>query len=150
MSKQIIFVEDNKEKAQEVYSYITDQFNIECTLIDSYRAGLKEIILNDYDIVLLDMSLPTWEKNSMNSIENYEKLGGYSIMHEMKRKKKIIPTILITMFQEFGVGESFLNYKDIDKVCQEQFSGFFIGSVYYSSKENIWKKELSTLLEKVL
>ncbi len=146
MNRRTLFIEDNKEKAEDISDFLNKSFGIRCTLMDSYRGGLKEIISNEYDLLLLDMSLPTREMNAKTNTEGYEKLGGYIILKEMKRKKKKIPTILVTMFHEFGVGESFLNYKELDKICKTEFGDFFLGSVFYSSKENKWKDDLLKLI----
>ncbi len=150
MNKQIriLFIEDNRTKAEDILNYLQLELSLEATLCDSYRSGLKEMMSGNYQLLLLDMTLPVWEKTSVNNTNtlDYEKMGGFLIMKEMKRKNKIMPTILISMFDEFGVGDSFLNLNSLNEICNRTFSEFFQGSVYYSSKETRWKDELKPLI----
>lgn len=143
MSKKILFVEDNLIKAEAVSKFIQDQSK-DFSIInkDSFRGGLKEIIRQDYDLILLDMSLPTWRRGDAPNQEGFERFGGLTIMREMKRKKRIIPTVVITMFNEFGIGQSFIDLTELDKHLKSEFEDFYLGYVKYSSSENKWEDEL--------
>lgn len=144
MGKKILFIEDNQIKADDVSTYVKEQIkDVEITIRSSFRAGLKEVIKENYDFLLLDMSLPTWDRKDSNSNEGFERFGGVTIMREMKRKKKEIPTVVITMFHEFGIGESFIDLKQLDSHLNTEFSSFYKGAVQYISRETKWKEELT-------
>lgn len=88
MSK-ILFIEDNKTKTEDIKTILSKIDSIkELVIKTSFTSGLKEFFTNDYDILLLDMSLPTREDIFSNSIDNFEQLGGYKIMSEMKGRIK--------------------------------------------------------------
>jgi len=143
MGARILFIEDNKTKSEDVKNLINNILFIDTLVIKgSLTSGLKEFFINSYDILLLDMSLPTREDAVSNSIDNFEQLGGYKIMSEMKRKRKTIPTILITMFSEFGIGKSFMDIKELDESLSQSFSEFYKGYIFYSSQEDSWKEKL--------
>lgn len=61
--------------------------------------------LHEYDFLILDMTIPMWEKGDNDFGRNYEQFGGERILREMKRKKMILPTILFTMFDVFPTKE---------------------------------------------
>ena len=122
---------------------------IEIEIRDSFRAGLRDIMSNSYDVLLLDMSLPTWERESVRKQEGFERFGGETIMREMKRKNKLIPTIVITMFSEFGMGKSFIDLENLDKHLQLQFNDFYHGYIKYSSSERKWEDELIKVLGEI-
>lgn len=150
MSK-ILFIEDNKTKTEDVKTVLAKIDIIkELVIKTSFTSGLKEFFTNDYDILLLDMSLPTREDIFSNSIDNFEQLGGYKIMSEMKRKNKKIPTILITMFSEFGIGKSFMDVNELDGMLNENFNDFYKGYIYYSSQQESWKKQLTLSIKDIL
>jgi DNA-binding LytR/AlgR family response regulator len=142
MSK-ILFIEDNKIKAEEIIDYCNSEIkNIEITWRESFTSGLREYFINDYDILFLDMSLPTRDGLQSNSLNDFEQLGGYKVLSEMKRKNKVTPTILITMFSEFGVGSSFMDLEQLNSICEDEFSEFYKGLIFYSSKKVEWKEKL--------
>lgn len=151
MKTKILFIEDNKTKAEAVKNFVLENFKIcDITIKESFTSGLRELFTNNFDILLVDMSLPTREGQSSNSINNFLHLGGHKIMSEMKRKKLQIPTILITMFSEFGVGKTFMDINELDEILSGEFEDFYKGYIYYSSQEESWKKNLKTGLEKLI
>lgn len=150
MANKILFIEDNLIKREAVLKVVLTTYpNAEITTKDSFRSGLKELISNSYDILLLDMSLPTWDRESVRKQEGFERFGGETIMREMKRKNKLTPTIVITMFNEFGIGKSFIDLIDLDKHLKSEFDEFYNGYVKYSSSEKKWEDDLQKALEKL-
>jgi CheY-like chemotaxis protein len=151
MKTKVLFIEDNKTKIEDVKSYISEKYkDINLTIKESFTSGLRELFTNDYDFIFLDMSLPTREGVTNNSLNNFEQLGGHKILNEMKRKNKIIPTILITMFSEFGVGQSFMDLNEVDEMCKKQFNEFYKGVVFYTLREDSWKEKLNGYLDELL
>lgn len=148
MTKRILFIEDNLIKAEAVSGYLQSlSKNYRISIKDSFRGGLKEIIRENYDLLLLDMSLPTWKRGDAPNQEGFERFGGLTIMREMKRKNKKIPTVVITMFNEFGVGQSFIDLTELDKHLESEFEDFYLGYVKYSSSENKWEDDLFNLIK---
>ncbi len=150
MHKKILFIEDNLIKMEAVLKVVKTNYpNAEITTKDSFRSGLRELIGNSYDILLLDMSLPTWDREDVKKQEGFERFGGETIMREMKRKERLTPTIVITMFSEFGIGKSFIDLVDLDQHLKSEFNEFYNGFVKYSSSEKKWEDELKSALERI-
>lgn len=148
---KILFIEDNKTKIEDVKLFVEENYTeVSLCIKESFTSGLRELFTNDYDIVFLDMSLPTREGSPNNSLNNFEQLGGHKILSEMKRKELFLPTILITMFRDFGVGQSFMDLNEIDDMCKGEFENFYKGVVYYSSREDSWKEKLNDYLIKLI
>lgn len=143
---KILLIEDDKKKKEDISNYIFSKYS-EATLIieKSFRDGLKQINLDKFDLLLLDMTIPKWGDSVTRESVEYENFGGFNIMREMKRKNISFPTILITMFHEFGEGDDYISLDKINNLCIEQFP-FFIGTIFYSSKNENWKASFSELL----
>ena len=149
---KILFIEDNKTKAEDIKNFVFQNFAFaEIIIKESFTAGLRELFTNEYDILFLDMSLPTREGVSSSSINNFEQLGGHKILSEMKRKNNSTPTVVISMFSEFGVGESFMDLRELHDMFEVKFGGFYKGFVFYSARqEENWKRDLRNVLQKLL
>lgn len=144
---EILFIEDNRTKADDVSLFMSHNYpHINFVVRESFTSGLRELFAKKYDFLFLDMSIPTREGDTNSLINNFEQLGGYQILSEMKRKNKQIPTILITMFNDFGINSSFVNLEEINQICIDQFSQFYKGAVFYSSRENSWKERLTNFI----
>jgi len=148
---RVLFIEDNKIKAEEIIDFCNKEFyDIDITWKESFTSGLREYFLDDYDILFLDMSLPTRDGLQSSSLNDFEQLGGYKVMSEIKRKGRIRPTILITMFSEFGVGSTFMDLNELNAICEKEFSDFYNGLIFYSSKKIEWKEKLKLKLSNLL
>lgn len=148
MKQKIILVEDDKKKIQDIREYLEDEYQYkELVVKESYQSGLREILNGDFDLLLLDMSIPTWDKSVESVGGDYQKFGGYMIMKELKRKSKLLPTILISMFDDFGESDRSITLTQIDEILKEEYPDFYLGAVFYSSGQTGWKSNLKTFIK---
>jgi hypothetical protein len=146
---KIILVEDDGKKIRDIKDYFLIKYNYTDLMVrESYQSGLRELLLNNYDLLLLDMSIPTWDKSPSEPGGNFEKFGGLKILREMDRKHKIIDTILVTMFDDFGESDESITLKQIDGALHREFENNYLGAVFYNSKENKWKDEISIFISR--
>lgn len=144
---RIILIEDDAKKIEDIKEFITKVMRSESLIVrESYQSGIREILKNDFDLLLLDMSIPTYDKSSLEPGGPYEKFGGYKVLREIIRKKRPIKTILITMFDDFGESDLSITLSQIDSSLKEEFPDLYIGSVFYHARENNWQAELKALI----
>jgi CheY-like chemotaxis protein len=144
MEKKVLLIEDDQKKIDDIENFMRENYNTyRLTVKESYQSGLRELMLNRYDLLLLDMSLPTWGNMEFEGVGSFEKFGGYKIMKELVRKKVGLKTILITMFDDFGESDSSITLNQIDDILKTEFTGFYLGYVFYNSRESNWKNVLA-------
>src|SRR5690606_11551523 len=147
---KILLIEDDKKKIEDIKEFLLSFYNYSSLVIkESYQSGLRELIKNKYDLLLLDMSIPTWDKSIDEPGGNFEKFGGYKILKEITRKKKPIKTILITMFDDFGESDTSITLSQLDNLLKTEFPNIYIGAVYYNTREEKWKSDLSDFILKM-
>lgn len=145
-----ILIEDDSKKIEDIKEYVTKQLGCEIfTVKESYQSGIREILQNDYDLLLLDMSIPTFDKTPVESGGPYEKFGGYKVLREIIRKKRPVKTILITMFDDFGESDLSITLSQIDQSLKQEFSNVYLGSVFYHARENKWQEDLKTIIQEI-
>jgi CheY-like chemotaxis protein len=142
----ILLIEDDKVKIERLSNFLKDE---DLTIKESYHSGLKEIVSNNdfYDLLLLDMTIPLWDKNSSDFGGTYEQFGGDRILREMDRRNKKIPTILVTMFDVFSLSEDNLTFGELNQDLKHKFSEFYLGAVFYNASDDSWKLELTNLMK---
>ena len=149
--KKILLIEDDEKKIDDVKLFILSNYSgFSLTIKEAYQSGLRELMMNAYDMLLLDMSLPTFETMDLEGVGSFEKFGGFKIMKEIARKKKQIYTVLITMFDDFGESDTSITLQQMDIVFKLEFQNQYKGFVFYNSKESSWKKALSQHLNQLL
>jgi CheY-like chemotaxis protein len=147
MSK-ILVIEDDKIKIERLCTFFTNE---EISIKESFQSGLSEIKNNilDYDFLILDMTIPLWEKGNNDLGGNYEQFGGERILREMKRRKLFLPTILFTMFDVFPTKEGNITFNEVNNIFKKEFSDFYIGAIFYNSNEDNWQLEMTDLISKI-
>lgn len=142
MIQKILLVDDDDYKIANIKSFLEGQGKYAISIENALNPGLKRLIKEQFDLILLDMSMPTFKKQES---ENFNSFGGISFLKEMKRKKNITPVIIITQYELFGEGANRKTSDAIDQNCKEEFSNYK-GIVIYSAVEHSWKKKLVELM----
>jgi DNA-binding response OmpR family regulator len=145
---KILLIEDDQNKSKQVVNFLEEEIiDSFIELRKSYQSGLKEILANNYDFILLDMQLPNFDIKSGEDGYKFRKLAGVDILRELSRKGKKSKVIIITQFETFGENESYIELNDLKNMVKEQFSDLYVGTVFYSADASVWRKELKNLLE---
>jgi len=146
----ILLIEDDKKKSDDIISHINNKFpSSEILLKESYHSGLKTLIREPFDLLLLDMSMPTWDRSPSEAGGEYEKFGGIKILKELARKKKLLPTILITMFDNFGESDNSITLDQMNTVLKNDYEDLYIGSVFYRSDISQWQTDLTLFMNMI-
>ncbi len=144
--RKILIIEDDKIKIEKLSAFFKEY---DYTIVESYHSGLKEIVssITQYDFLILDMTIPLWDKGNTDLGGNYEQFGGERILREMKRRKKELPTILVTMFDIFSILGGNLTFDELNSYLKNQFATFYVGAVFYNASEDTWKTQLENFIQ---
>jgi len=144
----ILLIEDDAFKAKRICAFLQEKFPSHKTIIGrSVSAGLSRLFdAPAPDIVLLDMSLSTFDVGPRETGGRPQNFGGISILDHMLRKKLHLPVVVITQFESFPKGNQEVGLDDVRGDLANRFSGIFKGLIYYSSRETHWEADLTNLL----
>lgn len=148
---RILIVEDEPSKERKIKQFLSSQFSVELDVVRSViSAKLKLKEKNDYDFVLLDMTLPLYDNDDLDYIDDneFEPFGGESILDEIERLCIVTKVIIITAFDVLGDGAQHIDLESLSNRIKHEFPQLFIGSVFYNSTSTRWKEELKVLLIK--
>ena len=142
----VLLVEDDDIKASSIEEFIKDKIN-KVIRKKSWQTGLIEIIKNrEYDIIFLDMSMPRYDYDGNDNSYEFETFAGWEIMKEMKRRKIIVDTVVITSFGTFGKDDNRMDVDVLNSRLEKEFSEFYKGIIKYNSSIVTWKEELEKKL----
>ena len=143
--KKVLIIEDDITKINRLKEFFNSE-NV--TLKESFQAGVLELKNNfsKYDFLILDMTIPLWEKGNNDLGGNYEQFGGEKVLREMKRRKLILPTILFTMFDVFPTIDGSTTFDEINLTYKNDFPSIYIGGVLFKSNEENWQAHLKELI----
>lgn len=143
---KILLVEDQKYKSDDILTFLSSTFlNVEVTLARSYSDGLREALSSGYDLILLDMTLPIFEKHEGEDGEQMFEDGGRRIMRRMKSKRIATPCYVITQYDK--IQDVTIELMDIE--LRKMFPDIYKKYIFYQSNSNVWKNELKIVIEDV-
>lgn len=146
-----LLIEDDKYKALDIEETLKEFFPLLKPIIKcSYSSGVKEALFSDYNFILLDMSMPTFDitENEKGGIPRH--FAGEDIILQMHRRGIHTPVIIITQFENFGEGKERTTLKSLtEKLLKINFKGFQ-GTVFYSNIEKNWQQELCSKIKLIM
>ncbi|MCT7562073.1 response regulator [Aliarcobacter butzleri] len=149
---KILFIEDDDDKRKKIKNFLIEEFN-NINIVDknSYHGALLELVSgNTYDLVLMDMSMPNFDK-TIDDPEggSPESFAGRNLLEQMSFRNIIFPVIVITQFDSFGEIDK-LSLKELKEELSDKFSPTYIDTVYYHSSESNWKQIVKNLITNCL
>ncbi len=149
MNKQLLIIEDNDSKLNRLRQFCEENlkdYDIEDRR--SYNSALSEVMHNGnrYDLILLDVSMNTYDISPEESDGEQEPLAGSNILRFMKLRKIKVPTIVVTMYESFVDG---IKIDKLDEGFREKYPEFYKGFVYYSLRNEDWITHLKELIAKL-
>ncbi len=143
-----LLIEDDIIKANKILDYVSENFpSISLIHRKSYQSGIKQIFEEDFDFILLDMSIPTYDQEQGNFSGKPRNFGGRDILREMKRNKKKSKVLVVTQYNEFDGGS--ISIKQLDDQLSEKYAELYMGYIYYKSGQTDWKDHLFNFINTI-
>ena len=152
---RILVAEDDKKKGDQVSRHVIAYCNdlgISAEVITkiSYRSGLKECVTVRPDILILDMTMPTFDVALGEPGGRPRHFAGRDILRELQRRGIVIPTIVVTGFDVIGEGKEQCTRAELTQELRENFPNAFRGTVFYTTSESDWKVHLTDILQQII
>lgn len=141
---KILLVEDSDNKREQIIYFIKKTIsNINVNFKISYQSGLEEIMENDYDFVILDMSMPIYDRNDNNVKEHIHIFAGWDILDRMNQSMIETKVAVITQYDMFQGEHGFFTLEDLDRKFKDSYDNY-LGAICFSQLN--WKHELKDIL----
>ena len=111
----------------------------------SYSEGLQKIYMGNWDLILLDMSLPTYNISHTENGGTKKPVAGKELMGRMLRRKYFMPVIIITQFDTFGDNQ--MTLENLNKEFETEYTKIWKGTISYDKPG--WQEQLIKLLEEI-
>ena len=145
----ILLVEDYEEKAHNITVFLEAEYpGVVIDRCTAYNTAQEEIFENPdkYDLILLDMSMTTYDLNTDASGGKPEPSAGDDLLEGMFLREITTPVIVVTMYNVFGRKELSAFHKELLANYPQNYKSY----VFYSSQRSDWKKDLRKKINEVL
>ena len=145
----IFIIEDDLLKLKKIedflYSMLPDAI---LNNYGSFNSGLRACENSSPDLVILDMALPTLDRQPNKREGRLRPLGGYDLLRKFSLKELSTKAIVVTQLTEFGDGVEEMSFGEISQICLDEFPEIFLGSVYFGQASLEWQNKLQDLILK--
>lgn len=146
----ILIIEDDQNKIKQLCEFIHRILPSNNIIVkNSYQSGVRELINHLIDCLVLDMTLPTFDRTPFESGGRIRIYGGKDVLRQIDRKKIQIPVIVVTQFESFGPSDNKLSLQQLGQELKSAHPHTFKGIIYYNTTLNNWQNELESLLLKI-
>lgn len=147
---KILVVEDDDTKRERVCELIT-QTEPAAVIVHarSLRGAEDALETEPFDLVVLDMSMPTFDIGPDESGGVFQALGGHELLRYIKRYRRLSPVVVLTQFNAFGRGKSYLTLAQLNEQLKSEYGSLYLGAVYYGTSSEGWRRQLTLLIKAV-
>jgi DNA-binding NarL/FixJ family response regulator len=147
---KLLLIEDNNYKVEQLQKFLVETFSsISLEIRKSYHSGLKELLMasDNYDLVLLDISMPTYDIKAGEPGGDPMPLAGKLLLNEMYLRDIKTKVIVVTMYESFVDGTKL---SALDLQLKREFRDNYRGFVYFSPGNTNWKEALLDKIKEVI
>lgn len=147
MTFNVLLVEDDENKRNQIGGFISAKYiAASVTYARSLQSGVKAVIGGGIDLVILDMTMPTFDISTEDEGGRPQIYAGREVLRQMDRRRVMTPVIVVTQFDKFGEGEEALDLSELDEQLKEAHPHTYRGVVYYDAAVEGWKRALEKLI----
>src|ERR1019366_6515221 len=145
----ILIIEDDSQKAEKIKSLIEEiDPDGRMQICRSYQGGLRWLSDASHivDLVVLDMSLPTFDPIPDQRPGRPRPLGGYDLMRKIRRTGHEPAVVVLTAPENFGSRSEQITFEELESRCATEFPDMFKGAIHYSQSSSAWRSELVAII----
>jgi len=148
---KILVVEDEAPKLEHIDRFLS-QTGVNSSICFAHSVNAALDALDDVvpDLILLDMSLPTFDVNDREDGGRPQGFGGIEILRHISMSEIKCATIIITGYEAFPrEGEGPVELSQLREELNTEFPSILKGVLHYNSTYDEWKTELVRVLRNV-
>jgi CheY-like chemotaxis protein len=140
----VLIIEDDPNKLRQISDHIRS-LAPSATISErsSYQSGLREIVAEPPELILLDMSMPTYDISPTERGGRTRVYAGRDVLREMQRRGIGSKVIVVTQFESFGEGPTRKTLPELTAELRRGFPENYVTTVYYHPAQSDWKSQLS-------
>jgi DNA-binding NtrC family response regulator len=146
-----LIIEDDEHKTERLCTFLASEApHVKVEIARSYSSGLRALVSRPRSLLILDMTLPTFDIQPGTDGGRPLSLGGRELLRQMERRSVTCPTAVVTGFDAFGLGPEAVTLAQLDSRLKADFGTFYLGSVYFNATTDDWRDQLRELVREPL
>ena len=147
-----LLVEDEGPKLAHIRRFIQGSFsNVSVSDARSVSTALDAIDEEEFDLLLLDMSLPTFDVGHGEHGGRPQGFGGIEILRHISMAGLVLPTIVLTGYEAFpDEAGTLIDLNTLRTRMTKEFPETVVAVVHFNSSLDDWKMTLQPVIERII
>lgn len=146
-SGKILIVEDDEFKLNNLKAIIEKLSpNSEIDVNVAVAEAAINLSKNQYDLIILDMSLPAREIKAGTGPTESMLSGGLEILLELDFENRTEDVIIVTQYPEIEIDGNLVATHDAVGLLRDKYFSGVLACIVYEHSEEIWKHQLTEAL----
>lgn len=146
-----LLVEDDEFKAASVRSVVKNMRpNTEFTTANSVHSAVSNLQIEEFDLIMLDMALPSHQLRPGSGPTSSLLSGGLEVIMELSYLNRLDPVIILTQFPELEVEGELIALKKAKEVLRKNYNANVIAVIHYRHEQQEWQDSLVQEMNRVL
>ena len=140
---KVLIIDDSDYKIDALKSVLeSGKFATNIAIARSFHTGVRQLQEFAPDLVLLDMSIPTFEGPQGELGGRTRLFGGRELLAEMEFLELKARVIVVTQFDRFGDGPNTVELNALLADLTDAHPELVLGGIYYSNTDTRWRDKL--------
>lgn len=146
---RVLLVEDDEHKRRSIVSALrTCDQTTDVVVAESLYTGIQSIDETPFDLVVLDMAIPSHPPVPGEGAPVSFNTGGLDILLELDSRGRNDPCIVITQFPEIEISQVFYPVDEAVNAIERELGYKVIDCIAYSGVDGDWLEQFSNLLKR--
>lgn len=148
---RMLMVEDEVPKQRHISSFLNEVVrDLELQVAKSVNSAVECLEEQTFDLMLLDMSLPTFDQGNDESGGRPQGFGGIEVVREIQMAGVKCKIVVITGYEVFPKGDGGqLNIGQLKDDLEGEFKDLVVGVLHYNSAVDEWKTSLLSIFLRI-
>lgn len=144
---KVLIAEDEVQKLAHIRDFVEGLFSpVEVIVAKSVRSAIASIEKDGPDVLLLDMSLPTFDIGIAEPGGRPQGFGGIEVLRYADFLGIALHAFVITAYEGFEEGTKAVDLSELELKLRAEHGENFKGIVYYSGLGGDWERSLEMLI----
>ncbi len=140
---RVLIVEDEDPKRQLVERFCKAAFaELSIEHARSVRSAIDRLRHPTIDLVLLDMSLPTFDIAADDGGGRPQPTGGIEVVRVLEMMERSVPVLIVTAYATVIIQGKQLSLSELDSLMLADHEQLYRGMVYFNSTFDGWEADL--------
>lgn len=150
---KVLLVEDEEHKTADLIARLgaAGISSGDLCVAAGVREAVLQVIDNTYDLIVLDMALPTFSKGGLSGGEGgvAQAVGGIEILRALNATGKRCRIIVVTQYPDIFINGDKIRLSSMPKVISAKYGQNIVGAILYSYNDKAWEKAFDAVVDRI-